>query len=139
VLFLILFSSVCFIPSVPGSHTLHSSNSNVLPKWGHEHLASLLHQHASVDKENSTIIMQCSSIGSLGPTPISWLVSEFAHSMDSTIVPKEGGRLDLPNVKVVYPCFKDVASSLNGVLGGGCLPYSKQGHAKQMWFSSFLQ
>ncbi len=39
----------------------------------------------------------------------------------------------------VYPCYEDVASSVDGLLGGGCLPYSKQGHAKQPWLQSFLQ
>lgn len=93
---------------MPGSHSLQSSGREVALKWGHAHLASLLNQHATVEnKENSSIVMQCSSIGSLGPTPVSWLVGELAQSMDSAILPKDNQlQLSLPSVKVVGKYFK---------------------------------
>jgi tyrosyl-DNA phosphodiesterase-1 len=71
---------VCFIPSSPGSHAIQSEANEKVPKWGHLHLSWLLQQHAS-SEANETIIMQCSSIGSLGPSPSSWLAGELGVSM----------------------------------------------------------
>lgn len=101
-------------------------------KWGHSHLAQLLQKH-NKELDCSQIVMQCSSIGSLGPNPNSWLAGELAQSMSNP------SKSPAPNFKVIYPCYQDVESSLHGLAGGGCLPYSRQGHSKQMWFSSFLK
>lgn len=38
----------------------------------------------------------------------------------------------------IYPSFEDVASSHDGLLAGGCLPYSKSVHEKQTWLNHHL-
>lgn len=123
--------NVFLVPSVPASHRDHDA-----ALWGHPHLASLLREHAVVeDSTDGQIVVQCSSIGSLGATALHWLQGELGYSMAAShgsAVPQ------FPCIKVVYPCYEDVASSVDGLLGGGCLPYSKQGHAKQPWLQSFL-
>lgn len=117
--------NVCFIASVPGSFRKEDSLM-----WGHGYLQQLLKEHSVEEKEGITV-MQASSIGSLGPNPCSWFLDDIGKSMGV----EDKDALD---VKVIYPCYKDVASSTDGLLGGGCLPYSAIGHNKQKWLSSFL-
>jgi tyrosyl-DNA phosphodiesterase-1 len=38
----------------------------------------------------------------------------------------------------VYPSLSDVQGSHDGMLGGGCLPYSRMTHTKQLWLQEFL-
>ena len=40
--------------------------------------------------------------------------------------------------KVIYPSKKNVLDSLDGLLGGGCLPYRKNVHEKQTWLRDYL-
>ena len=61
------------------------------------------------------LIIQCSSIGSLGPTPEAWVETELASNLG------RGSR----SVQLVYPSKSNVLNSLDGILGGGCLPYSR--------------
>ncbi|KAI9557608.1 hypothetical protein GHT06_017436 [Daphnia sinensis] len=126
--------NVCFIPSSPGSHPIHLGTNERVPRWGHLHLSWLLQQHSSSEPDD-TVIMQCSSIGSLGPSPCSWLVGELAVSMAAS---SGMAKLGQQTVQVVYPCVQDVKASIHGMAGGGCLPYSRQGHSKQAWFTGFL-
>ena len=67
-------------------------------------------------------------IGSLGESPAAWMVNELANSL-------------APNhkdVQVIYPSKKNVFRSLDGVFGGGCLPYRRQVHAKQVWLRHYF-
>lgn len=89
---------VCFIPSSPGSHTIQSEANEKVPRWGHLHLSWLLQQHASCEADES-VIMQCSSIGSLGPSPSSWLVGELGVSMAAS---SGVAKLGQQNVQVVH-------------------------------------
>jgi len=66
-------------------------------------------------KPDWPLIVQCSSIGSLGPTPESWVETELASSLG------RGSR----SVHLVYPSKSNVLESLDGILGGCCLPYSR--------------
>jgi len=120
--------NVCFIASIPGS--FHKEESHM---WGHGYLQRLLKEHAVEEKEEKegVTVMQASSIGSLGPNPCSWFLDEIGKSMSVE-------NKDALDVKVIYPCYKDVASSIDGLLGGGCLPYSTKGHHKQKWLTPFL-
>ncbi|KZS04356.1 putative Tyrosyl-DNA phosphodiesterase [Daphnia magna] len=126
--------NVCFIPSSPGSYPIHPGANERVPRWGHLHLSWLLQQHSSSEPDD-TVIMQCSSIGSLGPSPSSWLVGELAVSMAAS---SSTAKLGQQTVQVVYPCAQDVKASIHGMAGGGCLPYTRQGHSKQTWFTGFL-
>ena len=42
------------------------------------------------------------------------------------------------DVKVVFPSRRNVNNSLDGVIGGGCLPYRRQTHEKQPWLRDYL-
>ena len=42
------------------------------------------------------------------------------------------------DIKVVYPSKQNVLDSLDGILGGGCLPYRRQIHQKQPWLRDYL-
>ncbi|EEB11205.1 tyrosyl-DNA phosphodiesterase, putative [Pediculus humanus corporis] len=113
---------VFFVSSVPGS---------VIDNFGYIKLGKIIKEHAvenSEDKER--IVIQCSSIGSLGPAPDSWLLNEFVKSTSS--------KLSSPQVSIVYPSVRNVASSIYGLSGGGCLPYSSGTHIKQLWLNKYL-
>nr|CAD7427039.1 unnamed protein product [Timema monikensis] len=125
---------VCFIASVPSTH-----RGPEFEKWGHRRLASLLKKHVTAPVDSSwNILAQCSSIGSLGPEPEAWMCGELRSSMAQ----RAGASIalqSLPQFKVIYPSFRNVASSIDGLLGGGCLPYSMKTHTKQAWFTKYLQ
>nr|CAD7194536.1 unnamed protein product [Timema douglasi] len=124
---------VCFIASVPSTH-----RGPEFEKWGHRRLASLLKKHVTAPVDSSwNILAQCSSIGSLGPEPEAWMCGELRSSMAQ----RAGASIalqSLPQFKVIYPSFRNVASSIDGLLGGGCLPYSMKTHTKQAWFTKYL-
>nr|CAD7437437.1 unnamed protein product [Timema bartmani] len=124
---------VCFIASVPSTH-----RGPEFEKWGHRRLASLLKKHVTAPVDSSwNILAQCSSIGSLGPEPEAWMCGELRSSMAQ----RAGASIalqSLPHFKVIYPSFRNVASSIDGLLGGGCLPYSMKTHTKQAWFTKYL-
>ena len=81
-------------------------------------------------------IGQCSSIGSLGQSPDTWLEAELGTSFAS-VRPGPGGPLARvtcrPHVSLIYPSHEDVLGSYDGLLGGGCLPYSRATAVKQPW------
>ena len=94
-------------------------------RWGHRAARRLL--GAAPGAANTAgwdLVVQCSSVGSLGRDP-AWLEGEFGRSL-------AGGGAATPPVKLVYPARSDVLASYDGVLGGGCLPYSRATHLKQV-------
>lgn len=111
-----------FVASVPGSHS-----GAELASWGHMAVGSVLRKHAK--KTRWPLNIQCSSIGSLGNNPKAWMCSELADSLSS-------GTCD--DVQMIYPSKKNVFRSLDGLAGGGCLPYRRKGHEKQVWLRDFL-
>jgi len=117
------FSSVnsIFIGSAPGSH-----QGSSLCHFGHMAVASYLRKH--LKPCTWPLVMQCSSIGSLGNTPLDWMVNELGTSLG----PKN------KEVKVIYPSKKNVFRSIDGIIGGGCLPYRKNTHQKQPWLQDYL-
>ena len=42
------------------------------------------------------------------------------------------------DVKLIYPSKRNVFRSLDGIFGGGCLPYRKNVHEKQPWLRDYL-
>jgi hypothetical protein len=72
------------LASVPGSHRGPDSD-----KWGHRRLGHLLKKNAiipslvspSVSNESWPVIAQCSSIGTLGTGPDTWMCGELRTSM----------------------------------------------------------
>jgi hypothetical protein len=43
-----------------------------------------------------------------------------------------------PDISLVYPTKRDVLQSHDSLLGGGCLPYARKTHEKQVWLEKFL-
>jgi len=113
--------TVSFVSSVPGSHKGSSYNL-----WGQRAVAKLLQSSVAASTKSWRTIAQASSIGSLGPTPDSWLESELSKS------------LGCRRLALVYPSYEDVLNSYDGRAGGGCLPYSKRTAEKQLWLGEML-
>ena len=95
------FSSInaFFIGSSPGSH-----QGSALSHFGHMAARSVFRKYDI--KVNWPLIIQCSSIGSLGQTPSTWCTSELKQSLGSA-----------KDVQVIYPSKKNVMDSLDGLLG----------------------
>jgi len=121
--------SAFFVSSVPNSHR----GSRDLDLWGHRSIAAILRKHAA--SEEWPLIVQCSSIGSLGANDDVWFRGEFAKSLTA----QPGVRADkIPSVKMIYPSRSDVLGSHDGLAGGGCLPYARKTHEKQKWLEKYL-
>ena len=110
-----------FVSSSPGSH-----EGAALCHYGHMAAGAILRKHAKLC--NWTLVVQCSSIGSLGQTPTAWAMGELSDSL-------------APNhkdVQVVYPSKKNVLDSIDGIFGGACLPYRRNVNVKQPWLRDYL-
>ena len=110
-----------FLASSPGSH-----DGSALCHYGHMAAASILRKHSL--QRPWPLIIQCSSIGSLGATPTIWALGELSDSLAP----------NRKDVQVVYPSRQNVLDSLDGIFGGGCLPYRRNVHQKQPWLRDFL-
>lgn len=130
------FSSVrvFLVASAPGTHY-----GPDMTLWGHRRLKSLLNTHVTDPKDSRSpwnkwpIIGQFSSIGTLGPDANSWVCGELKASMSAPSKP-----LEESSIKLIYPSLENVKGSHDGLLGGACLPYRRQVHAKQPWLTSYL-
>lgn len=124
--------NVFLVASVPGGF-------RETPKghpWGHARLGSLLSKHSFPIDETIPIVAQSSSIGSLGPNVQSWILSDIVNSLRKDSAPL--GIRRVPPFKMIYPSFENVKNSHDGMLGGGCLPYSKKVNDKQPWLKEHL-
>ncbi|XP_052754562.1 probable tyrosyl-DNA phosphodiesterase isoform X2 [Galleria mellonella] len=124
--------NVFLVASAPGSHFDMD--------WGMTRVGALLRQHCCIPPaENSKwpLLAQASSIGSYGNDPKLWLTGDFLHHF--TKIKNQPQMLSAPaELKIIYPSLENVQRSLDGLLGGGCLPYAAAAHAKQPWLNSFL-
>ncbi|KAJ3227694.1 tyrosyl-DNA phosphodiesterase 1 [Clydaea vesicula] len=112
------------IYSVPGRH-----KGSELNKYGHLALRKAL-EKAECEKEvfdDSSLIMQFSSVGSLGKDE-NWLVNELKASFLNV---KNKFMLRNPKLKLIYPTVENVRNNLDGWAGGGSLPFSKENYGKQ--------
>ncbi|XP_049289513.1 probable tyrosyl-DNA phosphodiesterase isoform X2 [Anopheles funestus] len=123
---------VFLIASVPGGHT----NTPKGPLWGHPRLGHVLSQHAAPIDDACPLVAQSSSIGSLGPSPESWVLGEIMASFRKDSAPV--GIRRLPGFRMIYPSYSNVRQSHDGLLGGGCLPYVRNTHVKQEWLKGYL-
>ncbi|XP_053601935.1 probable tyrosyl-DNA phosphodiesterase [Plodia interpunctella] len=128
------FSSinVFLIASAPGSHFDLD--------WGMTKVGALLRQHCCIPPEDNKkwpLIAQASSIGSYGKDPKLWLTGDFLHHF--TKIKNQSQMLSTPpELKLIYPSLDNVRGSHDGLLGGGCLPYAADAHAKQTWLVQYL-
>lgn len=120
--------------SVPGGHRETPGKGYL---FGHGRVAHLLGQHSAPIDDSCPVVAQSSSIGSLGPNIQTWINSDIVPSFRRDSAPI--GIRRLPAFKMIYPSFGNVKSSHDDLLGGGCLPYSKQVNDKQPWLKSYLQ
>lgn len=128
------FSSVnvFFVASVPGTH--RDSGKGI--HYGHPRMATLLSSHSAPIDDSNPIILQASSIGSLGSSAPAYLTGEIASSFKRDSAPV--GLRRVPNVKLIYPSLSNVLSSHDEMAGGGCLPYNGATHDKQRWLNDHL-
>ncbi|XP_058838346.1 probable tyrosyl-DNA phosphodiesterase isoform X2 [Topomyia yanbarensis] len=124
--------NVLLVASVPGGHL----NTPKGPLWGHPRLGYLLGQHSAPVDDTCPVVAQSSSIGSLGPNPQSWVLSELMASFRRDSVPI--GLRRVPAFKMIFPSFSNVRNSHDNLLGGGCLPYMKATNDKQLWLKEHL-
>ncbi|XP_037936600.1 probable tyrosyl-DNA phosphodiesterase [Teleopsis dalmanni] len=104
--------------------------------WGHARLNSLLKQHATKINYKIPVICQSSSIGSLGANVQAWIQHDFLNSLRKDS--ESTGLQQIPPFKMIYPSYGNVSNSHDGMLGGGCLPYSKNTNDKQPWLREYL-
>lgn len=84
----------------------------------------------------SFVVINASSIGSLGPQPNTYLLSEIAQSFRKDSAPV--GIRKQPVVKLIYPTLNNVLNSYDEIEGGGCLPYDAKVNEKQLWLKDYL-
>ena len=132
---------VFLVTSVPGKSFLKSATSHVY------RVADLLSRHCNLPKKGTPqdegplswgINAQASSIGSLGKSAGEWLRSVLLGSLSvhskSTLTSNSNATINL-----IYPTVDNVMRSLFGAEGGGCLPYARAIHEKQIWLKPYLQ
>lgn len=123
------FSSVrvFLMSSIPGRHRDQNH--------GHLRLASLLKKHSAPVDAKYPIVMQSSALGNFGNAAPEYLTGEIARSFQSSSGPTGDTK---PEVKLIYPSLRNVAASHDGLMGGGCLPYFKAAHNRQLWLNQYL-
>lgn len=124
--------NVFFVSSIPGSH--RDTGKGII--FGHPKIGSLLAQYSAPIDDSCPIILQSSSLGTLGPNAKSYLTSEITTTFKKDSAP--AGLRRVPSVKLIYPSLNNVMNSHDGVMGGGCLPYSKSANEKQPWLHEYL-
>ncbi|XP_011503580.1 PREDICTED: probable tyrosyl-DNA phosphodiesterase [Ceratosolen solmsi marchali] len=124
--------NVFFLASTPGSHKSLNLNS-----WGHRRLSTILSEHAVLPPDASkwTLLLQCSSIGSLGSNYEDWLLPNIVASMSKD---KAKEFKSNPNCNLIYPSLKNYIESFDYKTGSCCLPYTKKNHEKQKWLKKYL-
>lgn len=125
--------NVFLVTSVPGTH----KSSNGSHPHGHGRVSSLLSQHSAPIEDSCVIVAQSSALGSYGKTPNAWLTTDIVNSFQRD-TKKPVGLRKMPDIQIIYPSFDNVANSHDGLIGGGCLPYGKEMHQKQLWLNDFF-
>ncbi|XP_073834571.1 tyrosyl-DNA phosphodiesterase glaikit isoform X1 [Musca autumnalis] len=124
--------NVFFIGSVPGGHREGPRGH----PWGHARVCSILQKYCAPIAESVPVVCQSSSIGSLGANVQTWIQNDFLNSLRRDCKPL--GIRTFPQFKMIYPSYSNVSGSHDGMLGGGCLPYSRSTNDKQPWLKSYL-
>lgn len=124
---------VFFIGSVPG---LHSENSK---QWGIKKLSNLLtcYDCSAIDDNNSSLVIQCTSLGSFDSSSNDWLKNEFFPPLRSA-VPNQADKLSPSNFKIVFPTMENYEESLDTGKKSVPLHYSSRLHSSQQWIVSHL-
>lgn len=110
------FSAVkaAVIASVPGRHNIYDETEET--KWGWAALKEAL-KNITVQGGQSEIVVQISSIATLGPTD-TWLRKTLFDSLK--VSQNKAGR-EKPNFKVVFPTPDEIRRSLDGYVSGASI------------------
>lgn len=110
------FSSVraTFIASVPGRHPIHDTSQTA---WGWPALKRALGS-VPVQEGESEIVIQVSSIATLGPTD-SWIQKCLFDSL--AVSKNKSSSRPKPKFKVVFPTADEIRQSLDGYASGGSI------------------
>ncbi|ORZ27742.1 tyrosyl-DNA phosphodiesterase I [Lobosporangium transversale] len=116
------------IGSVPGKFSGPDKN-----KWGHLRLRSVLRQQVEISQgrlNDSEVICQVSSVGSLGKESQDWLQGEFETSLNAH---RNANHMNptKANLCIVYPTAENVRMSFEGWTMGGSLPFRSTSYKKQ--------
>lgn len=127
---------VCLVTSVPRNSTIANNNSHLSQVGRVLSRYCQLPLNISEDSLKWTIIAQASNIGSLGPTPSTWLRRDFlqalaSHTEERFPVVNSNVRLD-----IVYPSRKNVINSFDSKLKSSRFVHTA--HEKQRWVESYL-
>lgn len=120
------FSSVkaIFIGSVPGRHKLTDA------KWGWPKLRKVLSTIPCLRTENEPkIVIQCSSIGTLGQKD-TWMTPVLFSALSSSAT--ENGKQ--PDFGIIFPTVREVRDSLNGYGSGSSIHFRLVSPAQQKQF-----
>lgn len=123
------FSAIraALIASVPGRHNIHDASEET--KWG---WAALKHALQTVPvQDDSEIVVQISSIATLGPTD-AWLRKTLFESLKAS----KNKVKAVPSFKVVFPSPDEIRRSLDGYESGGSIHTKTQSvqQAKQLLY-----
>ncbi|OTF72668.1 tyrosyl-DNA phosphodiesterase-like protein [Euroglyphus maynei] len=123
--------NVFLIGSIPNSHANTDRDS-----FGHMKLRKILKtsEYGPTNEINNwPIICQFSSIGSLGPTPESWLTGQFSASLSALYNDYNGCKATM---KCIYPTVANILNSIEPT--GSSFPYSKITADKQPYLNEFF-
>lgn len=131
---------VFLVTSSPGKHYPSSDGSHI------HRVTDILSKHCTLPKKTTPdsegplawgINAQASTIGSLGKTPAEWLRGTLLRTLATHMQGQPTGNSHA-TLNVVYPTVDNVMKSYFGAEGGGCLPYAKNIHEKQIWLKDYL-
>lgn len=101
------------VASVPGRHNIHDMSDT---SWGWAGLKRCLQQVPCEDQEQSEIVVQISSIATLGAKE-DWLKKTLFEPLSRCKNPSLGK----PKFKVVFPTADEIRRSLDGYASGGSI------------------
>uniref|UniRef100_A0A0N4ZMF3 Tyrosyl-DNA phosphodiesterase n=1 Tax=Parastrongyloides trichosuri TaxID=131310 RepID=A0A0N4ZMF3_PARTI len=110
--------------SVPGERTRKDIND-----FSYYKVKTLLDKNGSFNDIDS-IIVQCSSIGSIGKNPTTWLEKQYLRSLTN------GQISDISKLKIIYPSVQNVRNCNKGYKSGYMFPYTSSTHCKQSYLDN---
>lgn len=113
------------VASVPSKQKVSQMNSQREPIWGWPGLKDTLRRVPVDGRQKPHVVVQVSSIASLGQTP-KWLHDVFFESLSSASA--AGAR---PKYSIVFPTSDEIRRSINGYLSGSSIHLKLQSAAQQ--------
>ncbi|KAL8959666.1 MAG: hypothetical protein Q9193_003506 [Seirophora villosa] len=124
------FSSIraALIASVPGKQNLRSTDPEAETLWGWPGLRHILSSIRSASAStNPRIVMQCSSVASIGEK---WMAS-LVKALSVTAAPNGSQPKQTPKVSLVFPTASEIRRSIDGYASGGSIHIKTQTPAQQ--------